>query len=93
MNILPGRPLRKQVRAASTGWNAVNGVVGQTGPASWFRRSTSPLIFCFAALSGQLGTRQGESLTAPGPPHDSLQMPVKNEDSVFQSHRQIHTVV
>jgi hypothetical protein len=52
------------------------------------------LIFCFAALSGaEAGTGQDGRLTIVASAHDSLQMPVKYEDDVFQTHRQINAVV
>jgi len=94
-NIVPGRPLRKQVRkAAHESESARNWVARPDQLLASRRLSRFMLIFCFAALSGaETGTGQGGRLTAVTLAHDSLQMPVKYEDDVFQTHRQIHALV
>jgi hypothetical protein len=71
-----------------------NLVAWQDGLLSGRGVSGFTLIFCFDALSGaEAGTGRGGRLTAATSAHDSLQMPVKYEDDIFQNHRQMHTVV
>jgi hypothetical protein len=91
----PCSPLRKQVeKAVHESESARNLAAWQDGLLAGRGLSHFTLIFCFAALSGtEAGTGQGGRLTAVTSAHDSLQMPVKYEDGVFQTHRQIHAVV
>ena len=69
MNILPGRPLRKQVRKAADGRESTRGVRSEQeelgcGPAP----TPFTLIFCFAAVSRTEREPKGSDA------HDSLQM-------------------
>jgi hypothetical protein len=93
MNILPGTPLRKQVRKV-----VHEDELRAKVDVAWDESACGPwpkslaLIFCFGALSRMAGTRPGRKVNR-GDAHDSLQIPVKYEGGIFQSHRQIPAVV
>jgi hypothetical protein len=92
----PPWPVAPQARS-----KAIHEREGPRNPAAWQNGLLSgrgvsgfTLIFCFDALSGaEAGTGRGGRLTAATSTHDSLQMPVKYEDDVFQNHRQMPAVV
>jgi hypothetical protein len=48
------------------------------------------LIFCFFAVSR---AERSPAKVNSSAAHDSLQVPVKYDDIIFQSHRQIHALV
>jgi hypothetical protein len=93
-NILPGGLLRKLVRKAIHESESQRNPRLEDGLLSGGGLNRFTLIFCFGALSGaEAGTGRGARLTAVTSAHESLQMPVKYEDDVFQTHRQMHAVV
>jgi hypothetical protein len=93
-NILPGSLLRKLVRKAIHESESCETWLWQNRLLSGRGLNGFALIFCFGVLSGaEAGTGRCARLTAVTPAHDSLQMPVKYDDDVFQTHRQMHAVV
>jgi hypothetical protein len=93
MNILPGSPVRKRVRERPAGRIWLDRPAPGRPKSEPAKIRIEALNFCFDALScaGPVSTPAQRSFRFPA--HDSLQMTVKYEDVVFDTHRQIRAFV
>lgn len=90
-NILPETSLRKQVREAA-GEGEANQSGSQAGFLPVLYHAPTNLLFCRGFREwnvSRLPRRKNNLVVA----HDWLQLPVKNEDGIFQTHRQAQALV